>query len=200
MLTQLNHLRYDIIYEPLDGEIHCGDQYLVKELDDSVLVAVADGLGHGEEAEFAAKRAIQILNDYSSLPIETLVEICDNELVGTRGTALTIVRVNKNYTLTYLAVGNVIGVCWKIDDAIHFNKYSFFLEGGIIGSRLVTLPNTKNIAMKSGDIFILATDGVKGEFEIEKPRFASPQVIAEQLFKKYRNPKDDGLILVVQLL
>ncbi len=57
MIKKLNRVRYHVISEPLAGQMESGDQYLVKELDHSVLIAVADGLGHGVEAAFAAKKS-----------------------------------------------------------------------------------------------------------------------------------------------
>jgi hypothetical protein len=56
------------------------------------------------------------------------------------------------------------------------------------------------LTLASGDILILATDGINIGFESEPPKLESPANIAKQIFTTYRNYKDDGLVLVVQLL
>jgi len=198
MAIQLQHIKYDVIYEALAGQSECGDQYLVKQLNDSILIAVADGLGHGTEAAFAAEKAMKILDSYSNEPIKALIQMCDKELQETRGIALTIARVSNN-KLTYLAIGNVLGVYWQQDAEANWSKQSLFMQNGIVGSQLPSF-ELNHIALKPGDIFILATDGIKEKFETEPARLESPETIAKSLFKAYRNPKDDGLILVAQFL
>lgn len=200
MSTLLNRVRYDVIWEPLAGEIVCGDQYLVKELNDSILIAVADGLGHGNEAASSAMKTMAILEAHAEEPIDRLVALCDHELQEMRGVALTVARISNTFQLSYLAIGNVTGVCWNLAGDIHLTGHSLFLEGGIVGSQLPSSMKIKTVSMNSGDIIILATDGIDGKFEIESPRFASPEVIAKHIFETYRDPRDDGLVLVVQLL
>lgn len=200
MTVKLKRLQYAVISEPVAGETECGDQFLVKEIGDSILVAVADGLGHGDEAALAAKKAIQILDSNADASIGELVIACDYALQETRGTALTIIHISDKNILSYLTVGNVAGVCWNLDETSNITVSALVLEGGIVGARLPFQLLVKNKKMKPGDIFILATDGVNSEFEIEPPRFESPQAIAKRLFNKFRITRDDGLILVAQLL
>ena len=199
MVTQLKHLKYEVVCEALTGESVCGDQYLVKQLNDSILIAVADGLGHGSEAAFAAKKALEILDTYANESIVRLVQICDRELHNTRGIALTLALIDGNNTLTYLAIGNVAGVCWQHDEEANWSRQSLFTQGGIVGSELSSLqPNS--ITLKPGDIFVLATDGIQEKFEFESPNLDCPEIMARRLFTTYRNSKDDGLILVAQFL
>jgi negative regulator of sigma-B (phosphoserine phosphatase) len=195
----LKKVKFEVIFEPFRGEMDCGDQYLVKELDDFTLVVVVDGLGHGSDAAFAAKKAIYTLEAHAKEPIETLFKLCNESLHDTRGAAMTIVKIDSDYKLTYAAIGNVLGVCWKMDSNCKLRRESIFMEGGIVGCRLPSVV-VKEIAMGAGDTFILATDGIKSQFEIEPPKFDSPQKIAEQIFSAYRNKNDDGLVLVLQLL
>jgi phosphoserine phosphatase RsbX len=196
----LKKIKYTVIVEALEGEVECGDQYLVKELNDGILLAVVDGLGHGEEAAFAAKKAIQTIDAHSNEPIETLFKLCNEALHDTRGAAITIAKISVKYKLSYMAVGNVIGVCWKMDEEAKFERESIFMEGGIVGTRLPLLRQVNEITMAPGNIFILATDGIKTQFEIEPPKLGTPEKIAEKIFTTYRNKNDDGLVLVVQLL
>lgn len=192
-------IRYHVICDPIHGETECGDQYLVKELSTSVLIAVADGLGHGSEAAFAAKKAMQIIDMHAEQSLEQLVMTCNEFLTSTRGITLTIARITDE-VLTYIAIGNVTGVCWQMSRANKLTKESLLLEGGVVGYKIPPI-KIKKIPIQPGDIFILATDGLKETFEIEAPNFLkSPQFIATNLFDQYRNPKDDALILVAQMM
>ena len=79
-------LTYGYFTQPLEGEIENGDQWLIKEMPDCVIVAVADGLGHGKEAAIAAKKAISVLDTYSiaDTTLINLMNSCHMELQGTR--------------------------------------------------------------------------------------------------------------------
>lgn len=199
MVRQCKYLKYDVISETLAGQIECGDQYLVKELSDGILIAVADGLGHGTDAAIAAKKALKTLDIHANESLDKLIKICDQELIETRGVALTIAHISDNHMLTYLGIGNVIGICWQFDEMVNQHKHSFMLEDGVVGYQLPPLIRSRNIAMNPGDIFIIATDGINKQFETENLKFRSPETIANYLFKTYRNLKDDGLIFVGKL-
>ena len=41
----------------LPGESQCGDRHFVADVPEGTLLAVVDGIGHGDEAAFAAERA-----------------------------------------------------------------------------------------------------------------------------------------------
>jgi len=47
----------------MPGQALSGDLYLVKPLENGVLVAVADGLGHGQPAAEAASLALQAVEE-----------------------------------------------------------------------------------------------------------------------------------------
>ena len=200
MTIHLKQIKYEVIFEPLEGQIECGDQYFIKELADCILIAVVDGLGHGAEAAFAAKKAIQTLDAHANESIETLFKLCNEALCLTRGAAMTIFKIDTRYKLTYMGIGNVMGACWKINESGKLIHNLIVLDPGIVGSRLFPSMQVKEIAMSPGDTFILATDGIKIQFESEPPKVESPEKIAKHIFNTYRNKNDDGLILVAQLL
>ena len=200
MTITLNRAKYAVICEPLEGQLECGDQYLVKEVADGILFAVVDGLGHGEEAAYAAKQATETIDKYAEEPIETLFKRCDEALHSTRGAAITMVKLNEKYSLNYLSIGNVLGVCWNVDKNGMLTRQSLYSVGGIVGSRLPQFIQTKEISVSPSDTLILATDGIKPAFEVEPARYDTPDKISQQIFDNYRNTKDDGLVLVALFL
>lgn len=200
MTIQLGRIKYDVMSEPLAGQIISGDHYFIKECDDFILFAIIDGLGHGIDAAIAAKKAIEILTIHFIEPIGTLVALCDKALLHTRGAAMTIARLDHNHILNYIGIGNVIGVCWTRDSNARLMSQPFFLEGGIVGSRLPPTIQVQEIALSLGDIIIFATDGIKPQFKSVMPTIESTEKIAKKIFNHHRNKNDDGLVVVVQLL
>lgn len=196
----LKQIKYTVIVEPLAGELACGDHYLVKELHDATLIAVIDGLGHGDQAELAAKTAIATINANAHEPLNVLLRHCNESLLDTRGSAITLVRISQKQVITYQAIGNVSGVYWHLNEREKFQAHSFLLQNGIVGNRLPSLLPIKGISLASGDKLILATDGIKKEFENIPPNWSSIDQVAHDIFTTYRDKKDDGLVLVAQLL
>ncbi|MBA2709840.1 MAG: SpoIIE family protein phosphatase [Tatlockia sp.] len=199
MVNSLKQIKYTVVVEALKGEVACGDKYLVKESNDFTLIAVIDGLGHGEDAAIAADVAVKTIDANASESIDKIIKICDEALLLTRGAAITIVKFHK-YKMTYKAIGNVSGVYWHIGERAKLKSQSFFLENGIVGNQLPLLLPIKEIELGVGDTLILATDGIRKEFENLIPKWSSVDRIANEIFSTYQNPKDDGLILVAQLL
>ena len=93
---------------PLPGQVRSGDLHVVKEFPGGALVAVVDGLGHGEEAAEAADMAVTTLGEHAEEPVEALVRQCNETLRGTRGVAMSLVSLNATgRTMSCLGVGNV---------------------------------------------------------------------------------------------
>jgi len=194
-------MKYNLVYgtvsQAIDGEDECGDQYLVKELEDSTLIAIADGLGHGKEAAFAAKKAMQVVNASNQLSLVDLIKECHEALGDTRGVVMSLVKIT-NTTLSWLGVGNVVGLHWTVDK--HQEAKAILLTGfgGIVGMNLPYLKlSTYEIA--AGDTLIIVTDGISNEFTTLKPiQYSMPQIIAQSIMNTYRKKNDDALVLVAQ--
>ena len=70
--------------------------------------AVADGLGHGPDAEGAGRAAIDHVLTHANRDMESIFAGLHRELRGTRGAAVTLVRLSfAERTLTHAGVGNV---------------------------------------------------------------------------------------------
>src|SRR5258708_21493503 len=92
----------------LEGQSVSGDRHVIRPFKDGVLLAVIDGVGHGDEAAAAAKAAADILEIHASGQVISLVKLCHQALAQTRGAVMTLASLNKLYpTLTWLRRGNV---------------------------------------------------------------------------------------------
>jgi len=67
---------------PLPGQAESGDLSLSKRVGKGTLIAVVDGLGHGEDAASAAHAAVGALDRYSREPLTDLVRRCHEALIA----------------------------------------------------------------------------------------------------------------------
>ena len=192
------HFTYGVLSEAVPGEEDCGDQWLIKELPDAILVAVADGLGHGKEAAEASKAAMAVLE--KTEPEQELLDIiqhCHTELQSTRGVVLGLAKIQKNYQVSWVGVGNIMGLHWS-SPLMEAQSEGLYSQGGVVG---YLLPHLRPFQFKvePGHALIMATDGLTNQLMDEKPFYnQSAQEIADVLFQKYHHKKDDALILVIR--
>ena len=133
-----------------------GDQYLVSRTGDGgVLVAVADGLGHGPEAASAAKTAIAVLEAGQERELGARFLRCHERLRDTRGVVLSL-GLFATGSLTWLGVGNVDGVLLRSGFGA---PEQLLVRGGVVGRRLPSLELSR-LTVARGDTLILATDGI----------------------------------------
>ena len=180
----------------LGGEPESGDLHLVQPFRDGLLVAVADGLGHGPEAAHAARTAMAVLVAAPGESPLRLVEQCHRALARTRGVVLSLASFDARLsTMTWLGVGNVEGALMRPGDRGYRKRDTVELRGGILGHRLPPL-RASTVELLSGDVLLLATDGIRfGFVEALKPGLA-PQDIAQDILSRYGKTTDDALVLV----
>jgi len=194
-----NLFSYGVKQAALEGQDDSGDHYIIKQsLNDSVLIGIVDGIGHGRDASIAAEKAIAILNQWRDESLIELMKECHKELKKTRGAVITLACIQKNYEVTCLGVGNVAVVHWKNSLTNHSQIKELFVQGGIVGLELPKLRLSKFIA-EPGDDLIIATDGISNRFlDLRPMRYAIPQTIADHIFREFRNPNDDALVFVLR--
>jgi serine/threonine protein phosphatase PrpC len=182
----------------MPGETRSGDRCVIAIADGTTLIAVIDGLGHGEEAAAAANAAAHILETSPSESLPALFDRCHAQLRETRGAAMTVVRFDAHgQTLDWLGTGNIKTVLLR-RSARGLTCMDLLTYSGVVGSRLSKHPASK-IQVMPGDVLILATDGIDRKF-IDSIRYdEAPQTQAERLLAAYRSPTDDALVLVVRL-
>ncbi len=101
-------VEYGVAKYVLPGQGESGDHHLVCCNQRGVLIAVIDGIGHGEEAANASKTAGALLKSLADEPIISLVERCHEKLRGTRGIVLSLAFIEPEHgMMTWLGVGNV---------------------------------------------------------------------------------------------
>jgi phosphoserine phosphatase RsbX len=181
------------------GEGESGDLHMVCCNQNGVLIAVIDGIGHGEEAAEAAKIAAAVLRSSADEPVISLVERCHERLKGTRGAVLSLAFISpEQKMMTWIGVGNVQGWLVRADTKRGNMQESILLRAGVVGSKLPSL-QASVLPVSQGDTVVFATDGIQSDFSTSLSARENPQRAADRILNKYRSRNDDALVLVARL-
>jgi serine phosphatase RsbU (regulator of sigma subunit) len=188
------------------GQRVSGDVYLATPFPGGALVAVVDGLGHGEDAVVAATRAIATLSAHAQDSPLLLLQQCHEQLKGTRGVVMSLAsfRAHDDH-MTWVGIGDVEGVLLRGDGDAQPARESLPLRGGVVGYQLPPL-RAALLPVRPGDLLIFATDGVRRNFlqepVLRNPLFRlaqdGPRQLADQILARYGKATDDALVLVAR--
>jgi phosphoserine phosphatase RsbX len=183
---------------PLPGESESGDVCLVKRVGKGTLVAVIDGLGHGQEAASAAHAAVAALERYSREPLIELVRRCHDAMIGLRGVVLGLAYLDPQAaTLTWLGVGNIGGILLRANLGNRPARITLVPSAGFIGAEPAR-PTTRSVPLALGDTVILFSDGVNEGFADSLVLSNTPQEIADLVITRHVKGNDDALVLVAR--
>lgn len=187
-------MEYGIVFRPKAGQYVSGDAYLIADLGGVYLAAVADGLGSGEDAAQAARRAIAIVGENVWEPLPAILRRCHQALHNTRGAVMGILRIEgQSRRVSYAGVGNIDLRSRSASGFQPINAY------GILGSRLPEVRACEGV-YTPGDLFVLSSDGITRQFNLDRlPMRAglSPQMLAEQIAASFSRTEDDVTVLVM---
>jgi serine/threonine protein phosphatase PrpC len=193
-------IEWGVAGRALPGQKESGDHHLVKVRPTEALVAVVDGLGHGEGAAAAAKLAIAILKKGDGESPIALIQRCHEELRSTRGVVMSLAMFHSNdNTMTWLGVGNVEGFLLHRNAHVVLGQEALLLRSGVVGDHLPRL-SASIIEVGPGDLLIFATDGIRPGFADNVNLQEAPQQTAHRILTQYGQETDDALVLVVRYL
>lgn len=182
------------------GEDTSGDRAVVEVRRDETLVAGIDGIGHGVAAARAAKRAAAVIRCTSGGDLTAVATRCHEALRGTRGAALSLVRVSvSSAQLTWLGIGNVEGRLISGNSPATRLKGSLALAPGIAGHELPRL-TPETLDLEPGDLLVLATDGVRVRFADALAISGSTAAIGERILRNDWEHADDALVITIRYL
>ena len=184
------------------GQTECGDRFVVLEVWEGVLVAVVDGLGHGAEAAFAANSAIDTIRQNRERSFSSLLQICHENLRGTRGVVISLAFLDPHRTMTWIGIGDVEGRLVRRRIRQAEKSESLLLRTGVVGGDHNKLPSfyPRGATLVRGDILILATDGIRTSFEEAVDISLEPGEIALDIINNYSRIDDDSLVLVARYM
>jgi len=189
-------LEWAVAAQPISGETVSGDLHVIQPFVQGVLLAVIDGLGHGDDATEAAQTAMTVLKENPHESVISLIKRCHALLTHTRGVVMTIASLNAvDGTVTWLGVGNVEGWLLRINARAGHPRENVLLRSGLVGYQLPPL-HASVISIAAGDLLIFATDGIRPDFAEGVAPGEAPQRIADHIMARHFKGNDDALVLV----
>lgn len=182
---------YGAAMAPMAGCGDCGDGWAVRP---DGLVLVVDGLGHGEAASVAARRAEAV---FAAAPTgedpQTVLASIHRALSGTRGAVAIVLRLHAD-RVEFSSVGNIAA-------AVLHRTGSTPLGGrwGVVGYNAVPPPPAA-VPWGPGDQIVLHSDGcshLMGLIAERHLRHADPALAAAVLLRDGAGRIDDQTVLVL---
>jgi len=179
------------------GETKSGDALMVRTSKDYIKVMLADGLGHGEEANKAVNEAESAFKVFPERdPVETL-RFLHTSIRKTRGMVASVVGFDVTKKVwTMAGIGNIS--LRLLAPGTNKNHMSY---NGIVGHNI---PNTMNTQTYPSDQFnqiVLASDGIRTRWEMLKyPMImkCDPSILAAAIYKDHARHTDDMSVVVIK--
>jgi negative regulator of sigma-B (phosphoserine phosphatase) len=191
-INQLNsHLIFGIATKSASNEDTNGDAYLIKNWANHVLVALIDGLGHGEEAAKASIQAKQYVTEHFSSPLEQIIQGIHDCLGKTRGAVVGLARIDQaEKRFAFCGVGNIE---IKVTSYPPMHPTSL---GGIVGMGKIRLKKFE-YQYETLEAFSVYSDGISSKFEMPNNHPGlEPQKSAETILNIWGNKRDDATIIL----
>lgn len=173
-----------------------GDAFILKRGGTRALVAVIDGLGHGQFAMRAARSAREYIERHHEQPLEPLVLGINRACRATRGVVLALARLDWTAeTLQFASIGNIEARAHGVGERI-----SLPLRRGVVGMRAPT-PHVVEHRWLPSHILVLHSDGLSTRWSwSDFPGISdlSAAATARRLFRSLAKPDDDATVLVVK--
>jgi anti-sigma regulatory factor (Ser/Thr protein kinase) len=191
-----------VLGRPADGERISGDDAYFTRDDDTLVIALADGLGHGPEASLAARAAVETVRAAPGRALPDLLREAGAALVRTRGAAMSIVRIDERFAeLRHAGVGNVTSHVVSGDTQRAFSGVS-----AVLGMEPARAPlrrsrtDEEHAPFGPWDVAFAFTDGLTTRTRLEAEPGAlrrHPVLIADGLLKAFGRTNDDATVIVV---
>jgi anti-sigma regulatory factor (Ser/Thr protein kinase) len=188
-------LEYGALSVPChQGELN-GDALVIEEGAGLVLLAVIDGLGHGQEAHRASQKAAAYIRAHTHLSLTALLEDCHAELRRTRGAVIGLVRIDlSNSRLTCAGIGNITIKIAGPQLVCHPLSVP-----GIVGHR-IKAAREEVLLFQPGDLLFIHSDGISGKFDpkLLDTGILSSRKLAERIVQEYGEYHDDQTVIVAR--
>jgi anti-sigma regulatory factor (Ser/Thr protein kinase) len=179
------------------NEIVSGDGYYVKSTGRGVKLMIADGLGHGVEANAAIQKAVEA---FKQCPYDSPVEIIryiHPAVRKTRGLVATFACFDTQQKVVRIAgVGNISA---KLSGPL-LSKTPLAYNG-IIGHNIPNTMNEQVMSLNDYPQLTLCSDGIRSRWELNKyPGIArcDASIQAAAIYKDFARRTDDMSIIITK--
>ncbi len=182
------------------GESRSGDLAVFTAYPAGGLVAVIDGLGHGDEAADASATAAEVIREHAAEPAKALFERCHRALRRSRGVVMTVAWFDlEKRAVWWAGVGNVEARLVR-GAAVYGDRHdSALVLGGVVGYNLPGVRPSR-MDLLPGDAVAFATDGIDADYSSTLSPSLPAQRLAERILEVHSKGTDDALAAVVRFL
>jgi anti-sigma regulatory factor (Ser/Thr protein kinase) len=180
---------------PKTGETACGDDWTAVRRGDSLVLLVADGLGHGHFAAEAAAEAVNAIERNSFVSVADAVTLVHGALRGTRGAAIAVAELTAGSAISYCGLGNIAGALLSSTGVQHM--VSLNGTAGHDAHRITAF----QYSWPEGATLVMHSDGLMNQWNLDHyPGLMNrhPSVIAGVLYRDYTRGRDDTTVIVAK--
>ncbi|MBP9091905.1 SpoIIE family protein phosphatase [bacterium] len=193
LLEKSPALEIGFISVPHPAEIVCGDGAAAVVMDKMVSILVTDGLGHGEGAAEASRRAVELFRQNAFDSPTSLVRRIHAELATTRGAALALAQIDlMSDLLTFVGVGNITARIYS-----RYSSFGCVSIQGIVGGALGSL-KPYEYEWSPGSRMLMYSDGILSAAKLTERTVSSANMTAAEIYRDFSRMNDDATVVVVK--
>jgi negative regulator of sigma-B (phosphoserine phosphatase) len=180
---------------PCLGEARSGDSVVIRHLDEGLLVAIVDVLGHGDLANELTHVIDRHLERYGSPDLAAEMTLLHRQLKGSRGAALGLCFIDASASrLLYTGVGNTS--IRRFGNA----ETRLYSQDGVLGQNMRT-PRLQPLDLLPNDLVVMYTDGVSDRFTSgDYPGVIrhTPEQVAKNIVQRFGKDYDDAACVAIR--
>lgn len=175
-----------------------GDAYLIKRTRSTIQLFLGDGLGHGEHAHEAVKRAGQSFMDSKEVEPVAILREMHEKVRRTRGLVAAVAildLVRKEWKIC--AIGNILT---RLYTGITFKHYLSY--NGTVGLNIPNSLHESAFGAEKNQYLIMCSDGIRTRYDISRyPSILKydNMILAGAMYKDFTRRTDDSSIVVAKV-
>jgi anti-sigma regulatory factor (Ser/Thr protein kinase) len=189
-------LSFGVATRPHPGCEHNGDAFVLHQWEESALVGVIDGLGHGQFAHRAAETARRYVESHYDLPLAELFAGVGRACRATRGVVMALARFDwGREKVAFASIGDIETRVFP-----RAGRFPFPIQRGILGLNAPAAIVTEH-PWAPAHLMVLHSDGLHTHWTwADFPGLASQPAseIARRLLQALAREQDDATVLVVR--
>jgi len=180
------------------GETDCGDGFYFQTTKNGFKILIADGLGHGKDANVAVNEAVHQFKLCTSESAVETIRFIHQGIRKTRGMVGNVFLFNsttKKWTIS--GVGNIATRLMS-----GFEQKNYLPYNGIIGHNIPGTMNDVIYTQEEYNQFVACSDGIRSRWDAQKfPLIykADPMILAAAIYKEYARRTDDMSVIICKL-
>jgi anti-sigma regulatory factor (Ser/Thr protein kinase) len=190
-------LRFGAVNINKPGQEVCGDSWGSVQIESDVTVMVADGLGHGPEAQTASLEAVRILHLNPRLLPGELLERTHQALRSSRGAAVAVARIDTaKQSVIFAGVGNISGQIYAGAEG----RQHMVSVNGTAGHQTQRIREF-SYAWPANGMLVMHSDGLSTQTGLETHAglaLRDPTLIAGVLYRDFSRGNDDATVVVAK--